>query len=198
MNLSNIKLWLQLLAPYIAMLIFWCWLENAILAIAVYHVQCLCWSWRSFTQFKRFKFKNILLVLPTLLAGIIFYYLIPYMTKMELGQWMLDYKISQTALLWLIPYFGLIHPFIEQAHWDALRQKTWLAHGLFAGYHLIILGSLLDWPWLLACFIVLTGTSILWKHWQKQTGSLWIPALSHIFADLGIIIAAYLFVYNNF
>jgi len=92
----------------------------------------------------------------------------------------------------MIPYFGLIHPVLEQVHWAALRDSTPLAHPLFAGYHMLVLHSLLPLPWLILSFVVLTMASFAWQRMAKMTGNLALPVASHALADLGVIIAAWL------
>jgi membrane protease YdiL (CAAX protease family) len=92
----------------------------------------------------------------------------------------------------MVPYFGLIHPVLEQIHWAPLRQSTPASHVFFAGYHVVVLYSLLTIPWLVLCFVVLATASLLWRGMTKRCGVLAAPLLSHILADLGIIIAAWL------
>lgn len=89
----------------------------------------------------------------------------------------------------MVPYFGIIHPFLEQLHWGQLREKTVAAHPLFAGYHILVLYTLLSLPWLIACFVILTGASFAWQQMQKQTNSIFVPYISHALADTGVIIA---------
>ena len=85
----------------------------------------------------------------------------------------------------MIPYFGIIHPVLEQLHWETLREQTPISHFFFAGYHMLVLGSLVTIPWLIFCFAAL-AMALLPRRAERL-----LPAtLSHIFADLGIIIAA--------
>ena len=92
----------------------------------------------------------------------------------------------------MVPYFGLVHPVLEQIHWTPLRDETPLAHPLFAGYHMLVLFSLLTVPLLVLVFIVLATTSVAWQFLAKRSGSLAAPIVSHILADFGIVIAAWL------
>ena len=59
------------------------------------------------------------------------------------------------------PYFGLVHPVLERVHWSPLRERTPFAHPIFAGYHLLVLSSLLSVSWLLISFALLTTASFL-------------------------------------
>ena len=83
----------------------------------------------------------------------------------------------------MIPYFGLVHPLLEQMHWRPLRESTAWSHPIFAGYHMLVLSSLLSWPWLLLCFVVLLTGSLFWRQVVRATSSLTVPVLSHVIAD---------------
>jgi len=192
-NNGNTSRLLQLLAPYIAVGIFWCGFSNAWLAILAYHLQVLFWARHENRQIKRLKNKRfMLLALPTLVAGPVIYFLLPYITKIEISAWLTEYRLSGSALLLMIPYFGIVHPVIEQVHWAKLREQTNAAHLMFAGYHLLVLHSLLTFPWLLLCFVVLVSASFFWKEITIRSGSLLPATVSHILADLGVIIAVWL------
>jgi len=92
----------------------------------------------------------------------------------------------------MIPYFGLVHPFFEQLHWGPLRDRTPLAHPLFAGYHVLVLSSILTAFWLVVCLACLVAASVLWQFMAARAKSLAIPVLSHILADLSVIVAVWL------
>ena len=131
--------------------------------------------------------------MPTLVAGPALYVLFPLVTQTDMGTWLDDYHLSKWSLVLMIPYFGLVHPLLEQIHWQPLRTDSGWSHPAFAGYHLIVLWSLLSIPWLLLCFVLLTGASFAWK-WMasRQNGSLTAPMLSHIFADLSLVVATWM------
>jgi hypothetical protein len=99
----------------------------------------------------------------------------------------------------MIPYFGIVHPFLEQAHWGRLRESRFgsFSHGAFAAYHGIVVGSLLPPVWVLASILILIGASCTWTYMARQArGGLLVPTLSHIFADLGMVAAAALLVFQ--
>ncbi|UTW45259.1 hypothetical protein KFE80_13005 [bacterium SCSIO 12696] len=121
--------------------------------------------------------------------------MLPYITEVTVSSWLANYDLTGWALILMVPYFGLVHPLLEQIHWAPLRRSTPLAHGMFSGYHLLVLYTLLPINWLLAAFIVLVLASIFWKRIAAHQNGLAIPYCSHALADLGIVGTACLLVH---
>ena len=113
------------------------------------------------------------------------------MSHIELSRWLAEDRLSGTGILVMVFYFGLVYPVLEQVHWAPLRESTPLAHIAFAGYHMLVLHSLLTIPWLAACFAVLAAASLLWRRMARGSGSLVPSIASHVAADLGVMIAAW-------
>jgi len=192
---SPMKRLLKLLAPYLAVSIFWCIFSNGWLAILAYHAQVLFWNRRSLKGLRwPHKKRWLFAALPTIIAGPLVWVLLPHITHSELGAWLTEYKLTRVSLLLMVPYFGIIHPVLEQLHWEPLREQTPAAHFFFAGYHMLVLGSLITIPWIVFCFVALTVTSVIWQHLTHRADSLYPATLAHILADLGIILTAYLIV----
>ena len=180
------------LAPYIAVVVFWYAWPNAWLAILAYHAQILLWNWSTFRKVRLPKArKDLFLALPTVLAGPVLYVLLPFIAKTDLSTWLDTYHLSGPALLLMIPYFGLVHPVLEQIHWHPLRETFVWSHPVFAGYHMIVLSSLLTLPWLILCFCVLVGASFSWRLMCHRTRGLTVAVVSHMLADLGVVVAAW-------
>jgi hypothetical protein len=189
----KVKVTLRLLAPYIAVLVFWCLLSSAWLAVLAYHAQILFWLRAGQSERRRpARRRRLLLALPATLVGPLLYGLLPCMTDTALPAWLANHHLSGLSFALMIPYFGLVHPLLEQRHWAPLRESTPLAHPLFAGYHILVLHSLLALPWLLVCFAVLTGASVAWQQMARRSGSLAGPVASHVLADVGVVVAAWL------
>jgi hypothetical protein len=183
---------LQLLAPYLAVGICWCILSNAWLTIVCYHALILSWSWRSIPRtWKRARWRKAYPGAPAILAGPVLYILLPHITRVEPSAWLAAHHLSGTSFLVMVPYFGLVHPILEQLHWAPLRERTPAAHLLFAGYHLPVLASLLPVAWLAACFVILVGASASWERLVRRSGSLAPAVVSHLLADLGIVLAGW-------
>ena len=184
---------LKLLAPYVAVGVCWCIFSNAWLAILSYHAQVLFWSRKSLCELRRPNPRRIaLLALPTVVAGPLVYFLLPYITHESLPAWLANYHLTGVSFIVMIPYFGLIHPFLEELHWSGLRESTGISHFVFAGYHMIVLHSLLTVPWLMLCFVVLVSASFMWQQLGRHGNSLTVPVISHVLADASVIIAAWL------
>jgi len=186
---------LKMLAPYLAVVIFWTGLSNGWLAILAYHAQIILWATISPRINGRkaiigtLNRRAILLALPTVCAGPLLYYLLPHVTNIELTIWLAEHQLSSFALLCMIPYFGIIHPFLEQLHWFSLRQETAISHVMFAGYHMLVLSSLFSLPWLILSFVLLSIVSLLWTYITMQTKGIMLAYISHALADAGLIIA---------
>ncbi len=187
---------LKLAAPYIAVGICWCVFQNAWLTILVYHLQVLFWSRKQLGQLLRgWSLKSFLfLSLPCVIGGPLVYFLMPHITAMPLAEWLARYQLTGVGLIMMVPYFGLVHPVLEQAHWGELRKQGWYVHEVFAGYHALVLYQLLTLPWLAFCLVVLAGASFAWKKQTDTAGGLLAACLGHTLADLGIVVAALLLV----
>jgi len=198
---SRFDLWLRLLAPYFAVLVFWVGLHSGWLALLAYHAQIVFWLRRSgSTRVGGIRASLVsATALPSLLAGPVVYFLLPSITRGDLGEWLASYGLSGWSLFLMIGYFGIVHPPLEQQHWSPLRkQAPILSHVMFAGYHLIVLYTLLPGVWLLATFGVLVVASAMWGQMEQRGGGLAVPIASHMMADLGIVITAVLLVTKPF
>ena len=191
--LRKTKLTLELLAPYVAVGVFWIIFSNAWLTILAYHAQIILWALRRRPGIKTPRQKRyFLLALPTIVTGPLIYALLPYMTHVDVSTWLADHQLSRISFFLMVPYYGLVHPFLEQVYYTPLREETSAAHVLFAGYHVLVLYSLLTLPWLILSFVVLTTSSVFWKYVFRKSDSLVVPYVSHALADTGIIMTALL------
>jgi len=182
----------KLLAPYLSVLIFWVWLHRAWLAILGYHAQILLWLWLERPRVGGWPdARRLALALPFILAGPICYVLLARMASVQVGEWMREHGLSGVALLGILPYFGLVHPGLEELHWSPLRKQSPWAHAFFAGYHVIVLSSLMAPVWLTAAFVALIGASWTWQLVESASGGLIVPIAAHALADAGIAIAAW-------
>ena len=126
-------------------------------------------------------------------AGPLMYVLMPYMTDDagSLQQWLSNVGLRGPALAVMVPYYGLVHPLLEQAHWSELRATGILPHAAFAGYHALVIGTLLHVPWVILCVAILFAASLLWQRLEARTGGLLVPCCGHLLADVGIVLVAW-------
>ncbi|MDZ4655054.1 MAG: hypothetical protein U1F44_04175 [Coriobacteriia bacterium] len=190
---SPLSLALRMLAPWLAVGVFWLGFGNAWLTILAYHAQILLWSRGRAPGLRWPKRDRIAwLIAPSALAGPALWLLLPYITRTDPGGWFARHGLSGTSLVAMVAYFGLVHPLLEQVHWTPLREATPIAHVAFVGYHMLVLASLLTVPWLAVCFVILTAASVVWQEMTRRTGSVLVAVASHVAADAGIVLVAWL------
>jgi hypothetical protein len=94
-----------------------------------------------------------------------------------------------------IIYYSLVNPWLEEWFWrgymsDTSRCGAW-SDLLYAGYHALVLGSFVTWPWILFALVVLTFAGTVWRLLAKRCDGLLIPVLGHMIADVTVIGAAW-------
>ena len=190
---SGWLLGLQILAPWLSVLLFWFWLRHAWAAMLGYHAQILYWRRRELlVAFRRRPARSHLAALPLLGSGLLLVWLLPGWAQMPLGDWMAAHQLSPQGFLWMIPWFGLLHPRLEQLHWRPLCAATPWAHAAFAGYHALVLASLLP-PWLLTlCTLGLALVSRIWQQFPEE-----FAVRTHQAADTGIALGALWLLQNS-
>ena len=206
---------LKIVAPYIAVITGLYIFNNAWLSIFLYHGQIVFW-WLIGRGSTSTRENTTPLILPerlkqlltmaskgmlpiSALAGVACYFLLPYMVR-DIGGlelWLSSNQLTGMALLLLIPYFGILHPPIEQTHWQPLimlhSPYRYISHISFAAYHGLVLYPILQPIWIVLCLIILSFISFLWSYVRQQKNGRTLTVFSHIFADIGIVSAAYLY-----
>lgn len=105
--------------------------------------------------------------------------------------------LGLAGLTWpfFIAYFTLVNPWLEEPYWREIITSPSPYPApvdlLFAGYHLSILILFVGWPWMLFAFVILTLASWFWRQVSRYTGSLLPATLSHMLADLSILLVLY-------
>jgi hypothetical protein len=183
---------LQLCAPYLAVAVFWVGLDSAWLAILAYHAQMLFWTRRrlghDLGRWKTAAFAAV--AVPAAITGPLIVVLLPHIARVPVAAWLEHYGLGGPALVLLIPYFGLVHPVLEQTFWAPLRRNSIVGHAAFAGYHAIVLYTLLPTPWLALAAGVLALASVAWERIAEAGDGLLVAMASHAVADVGVVVAA--------
>ncbi|BFT70611.1 lysostaphin resistance A-like protein [Paenibacillus sp. P36] len=139
-----------------------------------------------------------LIFLITILIGA--YYLHDMLFDIErlrnlLGEW--NFSGDQSVLLLLI--LVLLNPILEEIYWrgylyhrigQSLGSAKNLLHASFwfTSYHLIVIIPVFSWPLNAVAVVPIFAAGVLWGWIRHRTGSILIPIISHMFADLGVVI----------
>jgi hypothetical protein len=185
---------LQLAAPYLAVAVFWVVYQSAWLTIFAYHLQMLFWTRRRLgEELGQWNPRAALAVsLPAVLAGPLVLLFLPHVARGPLSEWMAHYGLSGPTLVLMVPYLGIVHPILEQTFWSPLRRGSVAGHAAFAGYHAVVLYTLLPPLWLAVAAGVITLASVAWERLSVTQRGLLVPMLSHVAADLSIVTAAWI------
>ncbi|MDU0200865.1 CPBP family intramembrane glutamic endopeptidase [Paenibacillus sp. MAH-36] len=108
-----------------------------------------------------------------------------------------DFSGDQSVLLLLI--LVLLNPILEEIYWRGylyhrIGQKLGSAENMllasfwFTSYHLVVIIPVFSWPLNVVAAIPIFAAGVLWGWIRHRTGSVLIPIISHMFADLGIVI----------
>lgn len=205
MTPKGLRFALMAMAPYVAVTIGLYGLHDAWVAILAYHAQILFWAWQDrigpadlVGALEKGWSAPLLLALgiPGVLLGPALWVLLEVALRegLVLGNWLERYGLSGSGWLLFVFYYGLLHPCLEQIHWDRLRRdrRGHHAHALFAGYHVLVLVLLLKPVWVAVSFAVLLAISVAWSRVREQLGGLGVVAASHTIADAVLMAAVYL------
>jgi membrane protease YdiL (CAAX protease family) len=106
------------------------------------------------------------------------------------------FGLRGSAWIAFLVYYSFVNPWLEELFWRGLlaRQTSfgWTSDLLYAGYHLFVLAPFITLPWLLFCFILLTATGAFWRFLTTRSDSLALPALTHLVADIAVIVVAWM------
>ncbi len=192
------------LVPYAAVLLGMYLFHSAWLAILLYHAGIIAFMfyrkpgnlWR-----RMWAGMKSPLLMPGLIicamATPVVYFMWPWLAVSEtiLPEWLGRYGLTGSAWLWMIPYFSIVHPVLEEIHWQAILPKRGKAlcwqDGLFAGYHVLVLFQLIKAPWLLLVFGVLAGSSVFWRWAAERFNGYALPILTHAVADGAVMFAVH-------
>ncbi len=130
------------------------------------------------------------------LSGVAFYLLWSWMVRpgTSLSLWLAHRGMEGWSWWLFVPYYGLLHPVLEEWHWSRIgagvSSRIGVLDAIFAGYHLLVLATLVRWPWLVLIFVILLCSSAFWRDMYGARRTRFVPLLTHGVADLSIVIAA--------
>jgi len=192
--------WIRLapLLPYAAVLLGLYVLRSAWASVLVYHAGMIIalaarrrdWS----TWFRGWHTGwAIALALMGALAGEAFCLLWPVLGLEGLKFEVARLGLSGPGFVFFLWYFAVAGSWLEEAYWRGLlfseSRGPVLNDVFFAGYHVLVLRLFLDWPWVVVSAIALTITAWIWRQVARRCGGMLVPGLSHLTADVGIVLA---------
>jgi len=129
-------------------------------------------------------------------SGLVLYFAWPIFTiSPDLAADLASIGLTRETWPGFIAYAALVNPWIEEYFWRGYlgsdSGSILPIDFLFAGFHLLILYGKTNWAWMIFSLFVLASASRLWRGVYRKTGSLLIPALSHMAADFSILMAVY-------
>ena len=205
MNTLLVKKILPPIIPYmtigIGLLVF----HNAWLAILGYHIGMVAVILlsKTGTSIKRdFQDKRYWVLFITALAGagggILLYILWPLLSVPDdINSYIRSIGLNERIWPVFLTYFILINPLIEEYYWRGYLAGS--AKGialndlLFSGYHMIVLAGQMETIWLIVVFFSLTIEAWFWRQMNRLNGGLLASTISHITADITVIMTIYYF-----
>jgi membrane protease YdiL (CAAX protease family) len=189
--------------PYAAVLVGLYVLESAWAAVLLYHAGVIA-IW--FAAGRRPQARALLsglrprFAIPLVLAGLavapIVYFAWPHVAlDPEMRAVLARFGLRGFPLAAFAVYSALANPALEELLWRGVlfaetRQPA-PGDAVFAGYHVIVLAVVVEWPFALAAALVLAAAAWIWRVVAARSGGLAVPWLSHLAADLAVIGAAW-------
>ncbi len=129
-------------------------------------------------------------------GGVLLYLLWPLLSvPPDINSYMRSIGLTTTIWPYFIVYYVMINPSLEEYYWRGLMgssaKSPVLNDFLFAGYHLVVLAGNVSIIWLIIVFLFLCSAAWYWRQITRLSGGLLAATLSHMAADITIILAIY-------
>lgn len=189
--------------PYLAVtlgLLVFC---NAWLAILTYHagMAIVILSTRAPLPLNSDrKAKRHDMIIPLVIGasgGLVLYLLRPWLSiPPDIGSYMRSIGLTPATWPYFVAYYVITNPFLEEYYWRSRlgnnTRRPVLNDFLFAGYHLLVLNGKIGVIWMVVVFAILSASAWYWRQVTRITGGVRIAVLSHMAADITVILAIYL------
>lgn len=187
--------------PYAAVLTGMGLFSNGWIAILLYHLVMISVLFVSRDSelfqkiFRGWRWWGIPLCLGSIGGGVLIWVLWPVIQTMggNLSNDLVRFHLHGTSWKIFVVYYGLFHPPLEQIFWRGYfghpSRKIHWRDVAFAGYHFLTMAYFVQWPWAIISVCVLIFMAWFWRQVVRITGGLLIPILSHLFADISVIVA---------
>jgi len=203
MNALLVNRILPPIIPYITIGIGLLVFHNAWLAILGYHtgmVAVISLSKTGIAIKRAFQGNSYWISFITALAGagggILLYILLPLLSVPDdINSYIRSIGLNEQTWPMFLAYFILINPLIEEYYWRGClggdAKGIALNDLLFSGYHLIVLAGQMETIWLIVVFFGLTIGAWFWRQMNKLAGGLLASTISHLTADITVILTIY-------
>lgn len=195
--------WLTAILPYLAVWAGLFLFKNAWLTLIGFHAAIalalvfLRPTLRLDIFFKPAKLKHIL---PGILLGAasgLGLYLLQdvFAISNDLGTQLESIGLNQTTWPGFIAYFTLANPFFEEYFWRGVlgseTRRFHIGDLIYAGYHILVAWNKTHPLSILFMLLVLIFAGRTWRQHYWRDDGLLAPVLSHMAADLSILLAVY-------
>ena len=189
--------------PYLAVGVGLLVFHNAWVAILSYHAAIVAVIILSkpvvpFKQIIRSSTYTLLIfsVVIGACGGVLLYLLWPLLSvPLDIDSYMRSIGLTATVWPYFIAYYVLVNPAFEEYYWrgylGSSLKRPILSDFIFAGYHLIVLAGKVGLFWLAVTFMVLCCAAWYWRQVSRITGGLLTATLSHMAADITVILSIY-------
>ncbi|MFC1943852.1 type II CAAX prenyl endopeptidase Rce1 family protein [Chloroflexota bacterium] len=200
---TRVKKILPPIIPYITIGIGLLVFHNAWLAILGYHtgmVAVISLSKTGIAMKRAFQCNRYWIPFIAVLAGagggILLYILWPLLSVPDdINSYIRSIGLNERTWPVFLAYFILINPLIEEYYWRgylaSVTKGIVVNDLLFSGYHLIVLAGQMETIWLIAVFFGLTIGAWFWRQMNRLNGGLLASTISHITADIAVILTIY-------
>lgn len=124
---------------------------------------------------------------------IVFFWQHMRLEGVELETRLMEFGLCGLSWYVFVVYFSTVQPFLEELFWRGyFGNEDRFLPGIdivFGGYHVFVLAFFIKLPWLIVSLIVISCAGWGWRFIANKCKGLIVPLLSHIAADISIIIA---------
>lgn len=146
--------------------------------------------------------SGVLFLLAIVAAG--FFFHASLFERDELLRLLERWQFSGSHAVWLIGILMFVNPLLEELYWRGyLHQKlarkrnphivVLVTAFFYSLYHLLSVIPLFAWPYNAAMVLPVFLAGVVWGYMRHRDGSLLGSMLSHILADIGIMMVYLLF-----
>jgi membrane protease YdiL (CAAX protease family) len=126
----------------------------------------------------------------------------PEWIRLTLEKW----GLAKEWFFWFAVYLVIVNSLLEELLWRGFvlqrmlrslpRWKAVLTSSFFyAMYHFIITAALFGWRWGALITLLVFATGVLWAWIKERYPKVYATWVSHLLADLGIVLAILLWIY---